>query len=145
MKILIILLLIVSCSSDNMENVGLIKEADSIQFKACPKKPNCYSSTEEMNSDNYFFPVTIKEPSEVAFKKSLKIIEQMGGKTVTQKDNYIHATFTSNIFKFIDDFEVYTGDQDIVEIKSSSRMGHSDLGANKKRLTDFTFRYHQSR
>jgi len=145
MKILTILLLLVSCSSKNMENVGLINEDGATRFKPCPEKPNCYSSAEEMDSENYFFPITIKEPKEVALKKALKIIEEMGGKTVTQKDNYIHATFTSNIFKFVDDFEIYTGDQDIIEIKSSSRMGHSDLGANKKRLGDFTFRYHQSR
>ncbi|TDJ08661.1 MAG: DUF1499 domain-containing protein [Deltaproteobacteria bacterium] len=145
MKTLILLLLVVSCGSENMENVGLIKENGMAKFKPCPKKPNCYSSAEEIDTDNYFFPITVKEPRETAHNKALKIIGNMGGTLVEQKEFYIHATFTSAIFRFIDDFEVYTGDQDIVGIKSSSRMGHSDLGTNKKRLRDFTFRYHQTR
>ncbi|RLA63173.1 MAG: DUF1499 domain-containing protein [Epsilonproteobacteria bacterium] len=144
-KILISLLLVVSCSSKDIKNIGLIEKGGATKFKLCPKKPNCYSSAEAIDSDNYFFPITIKEPKLVAFEKSLKIIAKMGGKVITQKKYYIHATFTSSIFRFIDDLEVYTGDQDIVQIKSSSRMGHSDLGVNKKRLSDFTFRYHQSR
>jgi uncharacterized protein (DUF1499 family) len=134
-----------SCSSENMQNVGLVTEEGLARFKPCPKKPNCYSSAEEINTDNYFFPIAVKEPRETAHAKSLRIIEQMGGTLVSKTEFYIHATFTSAIFRFIDDFEIYTGDQDIVQIKSSSRMGHSDLGANKKRLGDFTFRYHQSR
>jgi len=145
MKILMLLLLVISCGSENMQNVGLIKENGTARFKPCPKKPNCYSSAEEINSENYYFPITVKESGETSKAKALRIIEQMGGKLVTQKDFYIHATFTSSIFRFIDDLEVYTGDQDIVSIKSSSRIGHSDLGANKKRLRDFTFRYHQTR
>lgn len=145
MKILIALILLFSCSSKNMENVGLVKTDNGMEFKPCPKKPNCYSSAEVIDSENYFFPITIAEPKEVAFKKSIKILGEMKGDIVKQEENYIHATFTSSIFKFVDDFQLYFGDQGIIEIKSSSRMGHSDLGVNKKRLTNFTFRYHQSR
>lgn len=145
MKILIALLLVVSCSSKNMENVGLVKDQHSMKFKPCPKKPNCYSSTEIIDSDNYFFPVTIVEPKDVAIKKSIKILAQMKAEIIKQEENYIHATFTSAIFRFIDDFQIFFGDQGIIQIKSSSRTGHSDLGVNKKRLGDFTFRYHQSR
>ena len=54
------------------------------------------------------------------------------------KDDYIHAEFTSLIFRFVDDVEFYfppTDAADVrVDIRSASRVGYSDLGANRKRM-----------
>ena len=52
---------------------------------------------------------------------------------ISQEDNYLHATFTSKLFRFVDDVELLL-DGDKVHVRSVSRVGYSDLGANRKRV-----------
>jgi uncharacterized protein (DUF1499 family) len=54
---------------------------------------------------------------------------------ITSTENYIHAEFTSMIFRFVDDVEFYFDDhQPVIHVRSASRVGYSDLGANRKRI-----------
>lgn len=50
-------------------------------------------------------------------------------------DNYIHAEFTSSIFRFVDDVEFYfeTAEK-IVQVRSASRKGYYDWGVNRRRI-----------
>ena len=48
---------------------------------------------------------------------------------------YIHATATSRIFGFVDDLELHAASTDgVIEARSLSRVGDSDLGVNGRRL-----------
>jgi len=48
--------------------------------------------------------------------------------------NYIHAEFRSSIFRFIDDVEFsFPTDKNIIHVKSASRKGYYDFGANRRR------------
>jgi len=39
------------------------------------------------------------------------------------------------LFRFVDDVEFYFEDQEkVIQFRSSSRLGHSDLGVNRKRM-----------
>ena len=49
-------------------------------------------------------------------------------------DQFIHVEFTSNIFRFIDDVEFYLTEQGVIHFRSASRIGHSDLGVNRRRV-----------
>ena len=53
---------------------------------------------------------------------------------VEQKTNYLHATFSSRIFGFVDDVELLASERDSLEARSISRLGDSDLGVNGQRL-----------
>jgi uncharacterized protein (DUF1499 family) len=54
---------------------------------------------------------------------------------VEQTDNYIRAQSKSRIFKFIDDLEFYfPTDEQVIHLRSASRVGESDLGVNRRRL-----------
>ena len=56
-------------------------------------------------------------------------------RVVKLEDNYIHAEFISFIFRFVDDVEFYFDDeQKLIQIKSASRVGYSDLGVNRRRI-----------
>ena len=58
---------------------------------------------------------------------------------VTEKDDYLHYEFTSLIFRFVDDVEfLIDADQQQIDFRSASRVGHSDLGANAKRMRKIT-------
>lgn len=50
-------------------------------------------------------------------------------------EGYLHATATSRIFGFVDDLELHAAPQaGVIEARSVSRLGDSDLGVNAKRL-----------
>lgn len=48
---------------------------------------------------------------------------------------YFAATFSSAFFGFVDDVEVRIDPQQaLIHLRSASRIGYSDFGANRKRL-----------
>ena len=49
-------------------------------------------------------------------------------------NQFIHVEFTSNIFRFIDDVEFYFTEPGVIHFRSASRIGHSDLGVNRRRM-----------
>ena len=53
---------------------------------------------------------------------------------IEQNNNYLHATYSSRIFGFVDDVELYANDAVTLEARSISRLGESDLGVNAQRL-----------
>lgn len=73
---------------------------------------------------------------ESALESLIPVIEAMGGAEVVElAEGYLHATATSSLFGFVDDLELYadTG-HGILQARSVSRLGDSDLGVNSKRL-----------
>ena len=43
--------------------------------------------------------------------------------------------FTSSLMKYVDDVEIYfTGADGLAHVRSASRLGYSDMGANRKRI-----------
>ena len=56
---------------------------------------------------------------------------------VEQGDGYLHATATSALFGFVDDLELYADQaHGVLQARSVSRLGDSDLGVNSRRLAD---------
>jgi uncharacterized protein (DUF1499 family) len=50
-------------------------------------------------------------------------------------DGYLHATTESRLFGFIDDLELAADPQlGVLQVRSASRLGDSDLGVNRRRL-----------
>jgi len=60
---------------------------------------------------------------------------------VTVEPAYIHATFTSRLFRFVDDVEFYFPDEPVLHVRSASRVGYSDLGADRRRIEDIRNRF----
>lgn len=54
---------------------------------------------------------------------------------VEQRDGYLHATASSALFGFVDDLELYADKaHGLLQARSVSRLGDSDLGVNGRRL-----------
>jgi uncharacterized protein (DUF1499 family) len=52
-------------------------------------------------------------------------------------DGYLHATVSSALFGFVDDLELYAdGSSGVLQARSVSRLGDSDLGVNGRRLAE---------
>ncbi len=123
-------------SSSMMNNKLGVTEG---HLQACGEKPNCVSSTADPASDFYIEPIQDQNiegtwddlnmllQDLIKDKKSFQILKQ--------KANYIHMIAISKIFGFVDDVEFHlVPDEGIIEIRSQSRVGYSDMGANRKRL-----------
>ena len=82
------------------------------------------------------------EDSEKVFEELIQILENTPRLKIIKKDKfYIHAVATSRIMKFVDDIEVKILNQEnIFQVKSSSRLGIYDLGVNKRRIQTLRFR-----
>jgi uncharacterized protein (DUF1499 family) len=96
----------------------------------CPGTPNCVNS----QSDN---PQSkIKPLPAVAIAALKKVIEGMeGAKIIEQTDNYLYAEFKTKLMGFVDDVEFYLDkNENVVHVRSASRLGKSDLGVNRQRI-----------
>jgi len=129
--ILIVLLLIAGFvrggQSQTPPELGLIKG----HLQACPDKPNCVcSESEAVDKVHAIAPFAIAD-----WQALRQAVEGAGGKIVFDGGRYLHATFTSAVFRFVDDVELRLDvEQGLVHIRSASRVGHSDFGVNRKRV-----------
>jgi len=58
-----------------------------------------------------------------------------GVELVETKERYLHATVTSRLFGFVDDLELFADQtHGLIQARSQSRLGDSDLGVNARRL-----------
>lgn len=94
----------------------------------CPDSPNCVSSEEGTRADAETDPLTVE-----AWDKLPDAIAAMGGEVTSQSEDYISAEFTSSLFRFVDDVE-FRRDEGAVHLRSASRVGYSDAGANAARV-----------
>jgi uncharacterized protein (DUF1499 family) len=73
------------------------------------------------------------------------ISEQARATIIEQSDHYLHVEFKSKYFRFVDDVEFYLPNNDpIIHIRSASRVGHSDLGVNRKRMNHVREQYYKA-
>ena len=98
------------------------------RLAACPSSPNCVSSEAGSPAEQRveLFPAD-------AWQQIPAAIADLGGSITQQESDYISAEFTSNIFRFTDDVE-FRRAEDAVHVRSASRVGHSDMGANRARV-----------
>ncbi len=60
-------------------------------------------------------------------------IAATGGTITADSDDYIAATYSTKLMRFVDDVE-FRRDGVLWQVRSASRVGHSDMGANRKRV-----------
>lgn len=114
---------------------GVLEQDGVSMLKECPDTPNCQISMGPRNSQSVAtFPITVAPKDAIA--KMARIVESLPGMKVERYDEqYLHATATTKIMRFVDDIEfLTTQDGTGLHVRSASRLGKSDLGANAKRI-----------
>jgi uncharacterized protein (DUF1499 family) len=106
---------------------GKSKRLENGRLADCPASPNAVSSEPGTQPEKYV------EPLQAKLEDVLQAIKDIGGVITSQSDNYLSATYMSAVFKFVDDVEV-RADGALCHIRSASRVGYSDRGANRKRV-----------
>ena len=64
------------------------------------------------------------------------IVEAMSGSRVVKREpDYLYVQFTSRLLRFVDDTEFWFDPAaQVVQVRSSSRIGHGDRGVNRARV-----------
>ena len=106
-------------------------------LKPCPDKPNCVS-TADANAAHGFAPLPFHGSRQQTHDELVRLIGAMPRSAIAEaNDSYIHATFTSRLFGFVDELEFLLDEsKQVVHVRSASRSGYYDFGVNKGRVGD---------
>ena len=101
----------------------------------CPNSPNCVSSR-STDAEHKISPLTYTgDPAKALEALKATISSMPRTKIITAEGNYLYAEFTSALMGYVDDVEFYlNADKSIIEVRSASRLGESDLGVNRDRI-----------
>jgi uncharacterized protein (DUF1499 family) len=115
------------------------------KLRACPDSPNCVSS-ESDSASSRIEPLTFQGRPEKAWSDLKETVRELGGKIQEEHEGYLWATFTSRVFRFVDDVEFrMVSTEDIVHVRSASRVGYSDLGVNRRRVEKLRTLFNQKK
>jgi len=116
------------------------------KLSPCSDKPNCVCSEDDTADVHHSIQPLSTEGMDhaAAWDSLIDAVKASGGSIQQHSDTYLHATFTSPLFRFVDDFEARLDSRThIIHIRSASRVGHSDLGINRKRLEKIRLEYNK--
>ncbi len=120
-----------SALSSRPSNLGALQG----RLAPCPNTPNCVS-TRAADAEHRIEPIHFEGTQDEALTRLATIIRAMPrAQIVTESPGYLHAEFTSRLFRFVDDVELLVdGPGKTIHFRSASRTGYSDLGVNRRRM-----------
>jgi uncharacterized protein (DUF1499 family) len=124
---------ILSMTARRPDNLG----ARGGKLAACPSSPNCVCSQgDPADAEHFIAALDFSGTPADALQRLHKVVTAMPRtNVVTQGDDYMHVEFTSTLFRYVDDVEFVVDEPaHQIHVRSASRVGHSDLGANRKRV-----------
>jgi uncharacterized protein (DUF1499 family) len=112
------------------------------RLKGLPASPNVVSSQASLYPDHPqrayadIAPLSLKGDGAATMARLKAVVEGMpGAREVRSSPDYLHAEFTTPLMKYVDDVEFWFDPAaQAVQLRSASRLGESDLGANRKRI-----------
>ncbi len=131
--------LLAGCGAEPPTNLGI----EGGRLAPCPDTPNCVSTQEEAeDTDHYMEPISFSGSAGEAMEGVAGVVEEMPrAEIVLSEDDYLRAEFTSRIFRFVDDVEFRADEETgLIDFRSASRVGRSDMGVNRERMTEITTR-----
>lgn len=100
----------------------------------CPDRPNCISSLAPPGA-RYVAPFVFSGDPAAAMTRLRSTLERMDRVTVVEAGpGYLHAECRTRL-GFLDDLEFFwDSDAGVCHVRSASRLGYWDLGANRRRV-----------
>lgn len=117
---------------------GLLMSGESTevnQLLKCSSKPNCVCSEYPDDTAHFILPIDLPTENQTDVMKLLvETVREMGGDIHSTNATHIAATFTSSLFKFVDDLALrFDPVENRIHLRSASRVGYSDFGVNRRR------------
>ena len=123
-------------NSGDQETKDVERNSDLIDghLAACPNTPNCVSS-EGSAGNSYVAPLAFSGLGSKVWQALQDVIVEMGGRIEEVDDHFLHATFRSRLFRFVDDVSCRLDDTThSIHIRSAARFGYFDFDVNRKRV-----------
>lgn len=118
-----------SCSIKTMNSSG--------RMSACPDSPNCvFSGGSQEDKRHYIEPLTYKGEAKRSFATLCQVVSSIDRVVLREKDDkYLRFECKSKLWGFVDDLEFQLDEANkLIHVRSASRVGHSDMGVNRKRV-----------
>ena len=112
------------------------------RLKSCPNSPNCVCSF-DTDKEHGIEPIPFSGGEKEAIAALTQIIRATPLTNIIESsDDYIYAEFTTKLMGYVDDVEFYIpSGSDVIHVRSASRLGQSDLGANRKRVEEIRSKF----
>lgn len=105
-----------------------------LRLDPCPQSPNCVSS-QAWDETQRVAPIPFEGDAEAALDRFVELIEADGARVVLRREFHLRAEYRSRVFGFVDDVELLADEESgVVQVRSASRRGYYDLGANRRRI-----------
>ncbi len=139
------LMLLVITIGSSQKGLSMSKKKIIHLIENCPSSPNCVSSLTKSTS-HYLPPWELKISVKEAKKKVEGIVLQLPRTELVESGkDYLHFTFTSSLLRFTDDVWFYFDEKaKKIHYRSSSRIGYSDFGVNRKRMIELQLLFSES-
>lgn len=99
------------------------------KLAACKRSPNCVSSqASPTDAEHYIAPL---HGTMEAVRRA--VLDFPRTSIVSEKADYLYAEFRTKLMRYVDDVEFFFDGQ-VVHVRSCSRLGRRDFGANRKRV-----------
>lgn len=105
------------------------------RLAACPGKPNCVSS-QAGSARQRVMPLRLSGAPGESMNRLKRVVNNMPRTALADEyDHYLHFECSSKLLGFVDDLEfLCDADEQVIHVRSASRLGYSDLGLNRKRV-----------
>ena len=108
--------------------------ADNNLLAPCPNSPNCVSSLSG-SEDRRVAPLEVSDNRETSMERLQSVLDTLARVEYdVVGQSRIQARFKSLMLRFTDDVTFYVRENGVVEVRSASRVGYWDLGANRRRV-----------
>jgi uncharacterized protein (DUF1499 family) len=110
----------------------------------CPDKPNCVST--QATGAHAIAPMRYRSSQAEAMRRLLAVLRAVPRSTVVQSGaDSVRVEFRTRVFRFIDDAQfVFDDKAKTIHFRSASRVGHSDLGVNRRRMEEIRKAFEES-
>lgn len=126
-----ILVSLLGCGAPAPDNLG---PRDGT-LAPCPGSPNCVHTGMRHPDGTEGMYLTGSATGAELMDRLRAEVESMPRTTVVESaSGYLRAEATSLIFRFVDDLELLVGVDGELIVRSESRVGEGDLGANARRV-----------
>ncbi len=111
-------------------NLGLVEG----KLREIPDKDNAVSTQTQIEGKQ-IMAMPLKADIMTSVKIMKEALETYGGiDIIEEKSDYIYAVATTGTMKFHDDIEIYFDEAEgVIQYRSASRAGYSDMGLNRTR------------
>jgi len=130
------LLGMVGCAGERPQNLGT---KDGLLL-ACPSSPNCVSSQAD-DGKHRIAPLAFSGDPDEAFARLKQVLGRRGDTAVIdEKPGYLRVELRTTLF--VDDGEfLLDRPRSVIQVRSASRLGYSDLGKNRSRMEEIRSQY----